>query len=640
MRYNKRLIIWVEALDAFDFVALFIETFFSGASVRYDEKNISGFTARLIGILQRCGHCKNFYMAKLTLGKKDTAGYALYYRKEDVLDVCLNRFCERYIPTEAERFKSAVKLYMSFYLEHRVTFVTMVEGSNEFKQGDSGNVIYLARHPLNSAIKQYYKKKGYIIRESASFFGHVKYFLSPCNRFFRLVAARFLPKRVRTNIYEPKPSIWIEYNSNNVCGFPFYHDAIDRKKFDVVCYLDRDDDIPLEKEARTIEGMGLKWIDLRSGSLARLANIGIMQLWDMYRALFSGNLGLPPWFRVFRFEFKMWYLLYKPVFSRFKVKVLIEHQEGSWVREPQMRALEDAGGIMLGYHWSNFMYYKIAHWSNPQHVYFVWGKVMHDWLKKKGSIARHVLPAGLWLGPSEEDAGKIRMKDGLKFIMAIFDSSVSYDIHQSEDSLAIFYLKLFDMLEKNPGWGGIVKSKNWSRINDLEFLPHGREIVSRTTSLIEQKRLIFLDNKISPVAAAARADISVCYSLNTAGIISSIYGHRAIHWDLSGWLHYPICKDPEKKVVFQNLEEMALALVRASAGDTEVGDFSKWKEAFNYFGDFNGRARISDFIRSFMTDIVVSGDPVKSLDLTVGRYVKTNDIKDTFFKEGGFWQDA
>ncbi len=113
---RRNRIIWVESLGVLDFIWLFIETFFSGASVRYDEKNISGIAARLISILQRRGRCKNFYMAKLTLDKKDAAGYALNYRKENDFDICLNKFCQRYIPTETERFKSAVKLYLNFLM--------------------------------------------------------------------------------------------------------------------------------------------------------------------------------------------------------------------------------------------------------------------------------------------------------------------------------------------------------------------------------------------------------------------------------------------------------------------------------------------------------------------------------------------
>ena len=638
MRHNNSKIIWVEALGIFDFIWLWIEILFSRACVRYDEKNISGVVASLISILQRHGLCKKFYKAELTLDKKDAAGYALTYYKEADFDICLNKFCQRYIPAETDIFKSTVKLYISLYLNHGVTFVTMVAGSDEFKQSGRVNVIYIARHPLNSVIKQFYQERGYALRESGLFFAYVQYFLRPFYRFASLVAKRIFPGRVKTNIYEPKPSIWIEHYHNSI-GFPFYLNALDKNKFDIVCYLDRNDNVHLKEEIKSIEDMHLKWIDLRAGSFVRFANLGVGQFWDMFCSLFCGYSGVPLWIRVFRFEFRMHYLLYKAVFSRFKVKVLMQHQDWSWAQEAQKRALEDAGGIMLGYHWSNCIFYKQAVYFTPQHVYFVWGKMMYEYLQKRGDIIRHVLPSGIWFGPSGDDSSAVKMRDDLKFIMAIFDSSVSYNIHQSEEALAGFYLKIFQMLEKNPGWGGIIKSRTWSRINDLEFLPHGKEIVSKAALLIEEKRLVFLNCKVSPVSAAVHADISVCYGLNSAGIISGIYGQRVIHCDSSGWLHYPLYKDSSQKVIFQSLDDALRALVMVSEGNTQIGDFSKWKQVFNYFGDFNGQGRISDFIRSFMEDVVVSSDPIKSLDLVAERYKEVNNIGSAFFRNDGLWED-
>jgi len=633
--------IWVEALGIFDFLFLLMETFFSGATVRYDEKNVSAMAACLINLLQRRGLCKNFYTAKLTLDKKDKAGYALSYRKENDLGICLSRFCQRCIPSESERSKSEVKLYLSFYLDNRVTFITMVENSDEFNRGDGKDVFYLVKHPLNSVIKQYYhKEKGFHIKEIGSFLEYVKYFLRPVYRFSSFVARKFSPKKLSTNIHEPKPSIWVEYYHNTSFGFPFYLNAIDRNKFDIVCYLDRNDGFPLKEEVKAIEEMRLKWIDLHSGSLVQLANISVGQVWSIFRVLFCGYPGLPLWFRVFRFESEMSYLLYKAVFSCFKVKVLIQHQEMSWVQVSQMRAVEDAGGIMLGYHWSNFIFYKQDGISFPQHVYFVWGKMMYECLHKRGNLSPYVLPAGLWFGYRDEDTSVIRMKDDLRFTIAIFDSSVAYNKHQSGDTLARFYLRILNVLDENLQWGGIIKSKNWNRINDLEFLPYGKEIIAKAASLIEQKRLVFLNSKVSPVTASARADISVCYGLNSAGIISGIHGHRAIHWDLSGMLHYPMYGELVQKVVFQDLEEMAQVLIRVSDGDTEIGDFSKGKKSYSYFDDFNGRSRIGDFIQSFMEDIFVSNDWVKSLDRVAAAYIKKNNIKDSFFERDNLWEDA
>ena len=82
----------------------------------------------------------------------------------------------------------------------------------------------------------------------------------------------------------------------------------------------------------------------------------------------------------------------------------------------------------------------------------------------------------------------------------------------------------------------------------------------------------------SPVDAAEAADLSVCFGLNSAGIIAGLLGLRAIHWDCTGWLKYPIYRDKDQKVFFATLPETRQAVMRAAAGDKTIGDFNKWRK--------------------------------------------------------------
>jgi len=631
--------IWVEKLGVLDLLVLFFETFFSRASVRYDEKKTSTVAASVLAILQSAKLANNFCKAKLTLNKKNSSGYALNYSMENDLDICLNRFCDTYIKNESARFKGAARLYITTYLTYRSTFVTMVESEIEFKDTGIANTLYLRRNPINSVVIPYYREKGYAVRESISLSECFAQYLKPFYRLLSIVAAKLSFGMTKTSIVKARPSIWVEYAHDNGSDCAFWREDIDETRFDIAYYLDRHEKIPFGEQTAAIEKQRLAWIDLHFYPLVKLSRIGIKEIIDMAGAFFSCPAGFPLWFRVFRFDFRMWYLLYKPVFQRFKVKVLLQHQEALWIKEPQVAALEAAGGIMLGFHWSNTPYYKGAFWSHPQHIYFVWGKMMYEWIEKRGNISRHVLPAGLWLSQSRESVGTGCLKDGLAFVLAIFDSSVAYNIYQSEDTLAEFYLKMLSMLENNPGWGGIVKSKNWKTIHDLEFLPRGKEIVSRASSLMKEKRLVFLDNRLSPVSASAYADISVCYAFNSAGVISSMRGYKAIHWDCSGWRHHSIHRDPGQKIVYQDLEKLEEAIYKASAGDASIGDFSKWRKAFNYFDDDNTGARVGGFIQSYMDDVIKSGDAIKSLDKAAKKYVEDNNVGDDFFKNSGYWED-
>jgi hypothetical protein len=158
-------------------------------------------------------------------------------------------------------------------------------------------------------------------------------------------------------------------------------------------------------------------------------------------------------------------------------------------------------------------------------------------------------------------------------------------------------------------------------------------------AMIENGKVVYLDRIYSPVTASAIADILVCYGLNSAGVIAGAHGHRAVHWDCSGWIHHSIYRDPEQKIVYQDLDKLEEALYKASVGDASIGDFSKWRKAFNYFDDENAGARVGGFIQSYMEDVIKSGDAMQSLDKAVKKYIKDNNVGDDFFQHSGYWDD-
>ena len=115
----------------------------------------------------------------------------------------------------------------------------------------------------------------------------------------------------------------------------------------------------------------------------------------------------------------------------------------------------------------------------------------------------------------------------------------------------------------------------------MRHLPSGEEIVCRIKSLEKQGRLRVLDwTTYSPVDAAEAADLSVCFGLNSAGIIAGLLGLRAIHWDCTGWLNYPVYRDKDQKVFFATLPETRQAVMLAAAGDKTIGAFNKWRQTY------------------------------------------------------------
>lgn len=635
----KKTVYWLEHLGIWEVLIFSVRAVFCRIKVNYDENKDSPLAVKLLVLFKG----RLFYPAHLTLDKKDKSGYALNYRMEKILDECSDDFCSRYLAGEAEYFKRMVKSFISSQRFYRVTFLTMVKATPEFIENKdvNHNIIYLVKNPLNKTFLNFYRKSGYSLKESLFSFEYCKYYVRPLYLLMRILFSRFFSAdRITTNISQPRPAIWIEYSHDAIVDYAFWrHYANKANDFDIVYYITNKDKKTAVQARAKVEAHGMKYIGLDFNSLLKLTAPGFGVASRLIKAFFEGRPGSPLWLAVFRFEYRMWYELYLRVFKRFKVKVLIQHEEFSWVQQPQKEAVESAGGIMVGFHWSSFPYFRAPFHLTPQHVFFVWGGINRECMVKNGSPARYILPSGVWI-TNDTNGGCSRefFSKRPAFVLAIFDSSVGYNFYVSPASLQQFYLRIIKLLENNKEWGGIIKSKNWA-LDDFMLLPGGEEVISRIKTLINDRRVVMLDKRVSPVVASAYADLSVCYSVNSAGIIAGAHGYRAIHWDSSGWLHHPLYKEKGQKVLFGDLDEFERMIVEASKGNTAIGDFSAWRGAFNHFKDAGAAGRIGRFIDTFMSKAAVRGQEHALCD-SVNEYIAENKVAEDFFKDTDWWGNS
>lgn len=165
-------------------------------------------------------------------------------------------------------------------------------------------------------------------------------------------------------------------------------------------------------------------------------------------------------------------------------------------------------------------------------------------------------------------------------------------------------------------------------MDELAFLPGGKEIRLRLGKLIEERRVVWLDyNGYTPVAVARVVDLSLCLGINSAGIVCAAHGFRALHWDNVGWKHYPHYSELSGKVVFSSLEEMKKAVFQVYKGESTMGDLSSWHEDYNFFNDQKGMSRITDFIDIFMDCLEQAQTRDGALTDTVSRYCQKNRIR-------------
>ena len=255
----------------------------------------------------------------------------------------------------------------------------------------------------------------------------------------------------------------------------------------------------------------------------------------------------------------------------------------------------------------------------------------------KGHTCRYVLPSGIWLKPTDQRRPKEldHLSKELDFIIAVFDANVAHGFMQTPvltpESLSLFLLRIVGLLEQNQRWGAIIKCKHQSIYDYEDILQQGGEIVARMRSLNKQNRLVELQVETSPITASENSDLAVCYAFNSAGIVSGIYGYRAILWDCLG-IEHPFYGDPDQKIVYRSLDELEGAIYSASQGDTTIGDFTKWRQEYNYFLDYQGDKRIGWFVQAFMEEIGRTNDAETALDLVVKRYIGENQIGDEFFR--------
>ncbi len=636
--------IWVERLSFFLVLSLLIKSILYGYAICYSEHTTSPMGKRLLALLEKCHLLNNFRRINISLEKRKPYDCTPYYRFIENLNICFGQFCDTYLSDKPASFKNMVKNYLSrSVLYKRFCFITAVETEIALKGEMKKNkhILYIVHHPLNHTIVSFLTQRGFIIKESLDYKETVKLFIGPCYYIAAVLLSKIIPAKIKSNISEVRPSIWVEYLSHDYFfDLTFWKQYVNMRDFDMVYYIDRSDTPIKNVPVKEIEKLGYKWIDAHSFSLMQMSKISLFNVMRYIHEIFNKSLSLPLWFRVFNFYYNFWLCTYTSIFKYYKVKLLIQHQDHFWRQEVQKKAIESSGGIIIGFHWSNYLtsYEPVIYF--PYQVYFLWGKTIYDFVQKKDNTCKYIIPSGLWITDDKKKIeGLNNLSYNLNFIINIFDSSTAYYLHQTPDTLSQFYLRILQLIEDNPSWGVIVKSKNCENLYEFSELPQGNEIILRMHNLIQQGRLVILSDATSPVSVLSYANLSICYGVNTAGIIAGIHGYKAIHWDCSGWLKHPFYKDSEQKFIFKTLDELEEAIIKVANGDKTIGDFSKWRQKLNYFDDFKAPERVGKFIQTFMNEIIKTDNMKHSLDFAVNRYIEENKIGEDLFKPDDWWDE-
>jgi hypothetical protein len=634
---QKSKTLWLESLTVGGILFLVLRNGIAGYEVFFDEHKATPRALRFAAIVGKIFPV-GFYPASLCLNQKDEKGLALEYYRADNLCAVVDRFCETQLSGDPAWLREMTKCFISSQIMDRVTFVTLVLHRIRGTES-SEHLIYLSGHYLNFLLQDFFKPQ-IKVESIPSITAFLRLVAIPFGLIGRAGMQQLFHTGVKGNTRENQkvPAVWIElapksgvwkqlreFIATNSAG----------RIYDIVYYLDRSDTPAIAETTKELENQGFGWIDTHSMLHARLFAPDYLKL---MAGFFVSLRQRHFWFALFLFRFEIMRALYLSLYKRFNVRLLFQHQETSWLQEAQKQAIESAGGIMAGLHWSSYQINtNYPCHLNPQHVMLVWGGAHREYLETNGNTCSHIIPCGLWVAGSGAKQEEINPPHKGNFTIAIFDSSVEYLIHQSPENLSKFYREILGILEDNPSFSAIMKTKS-SQVSDLRHLPAGEEIVCRIKSLENQGRLRVLDwVRHSPVDAAEAADLSVCFGLNSAGVVAGLLGLRAIHWDCTGWLKYPVYRDKDQKVFFATLSEVRQAVMRVAAGDKTIGAFNKWRKRINHFDDCAGRERILRFINLYMQE---TGGGIAGLDSTVKQYLSEQVGAVEFYEAKKRWWKA
>jgi hypothetical protein len=635
----RKLVVWVERLRIFEILLFLTLGIFRDISIRYDEESLSKEAKRLLGSLKGNGFAHIFCPINLSLEKRTVSGNSLTYMVDDYLRICLGQFSKRHLSQEPSRIVMMIECYLAGILKKRVSFITCVEEEiTDSEKMKATHILLLRKEMINEIIIDFYSGRGFLVKESIGSISWIKDIIRPFYLIALFIGAIIIKKETRSNLSDVRDSIWIEYDDgvDSFVDTSFWRRHVKKEAWNIVFYLDRIDTPCNDETIKKIENKGYPWVDFHDPiSFVSLSDYSLTYLKDTIKKATS-KTG-PLWLRLFWMQYFLMLAAYGESFKVFKVRMIVQNRDTSWIQEIQRQAVAGAGGIMMGTHWSNFPCIMSPLHLFPHHVYFVWGKIFRDVMVRGENSCDYILPSGLWIQSDDRSVEKLReLKTKVKFCVSLFDSSFAYNIHLTPRSLSEFYLRIIDIIEKNGSWGAVVKSKN-SNIKGLLSLPGGGEIVNRLEALLNSGRLLILDSSVSPLTVSEYTDLSLCFGLNSAGIVVGARGARAIHWDCSGWTMHPIYRDPSQNIIYRTLDEFEKAIMRAGAGDTSIGDFSKWRKEYDYYCDDEAGKRVGDYVGHYMETVIRTDDPQKSLVGAVNKYISENGVGDEFMVEKNNW---
>jgi hypothetical protein len=286
-------------------------------------------------------------------------------------------------------------------------------------------------------------------------------------------------------------------------------------------------------------------------------------------------------------------------FRHYRAIAHIHTQDTGTPMVAQSIAIDLAGGISIGYHWSHLFLPTATH-AQDHTVYFSWGPYYDSFLKRPPSQITHLLYSG-YLScrgepPSAEGARHLRRSlevRGADYVIGLFDSSFDDSIHISKDMYRALHEAVLGLVARDPSLGLILKPKD---NNNLSQFPAIRSVVER---LCVEGRCVVLDSTMMAAEAALAADIVVGLGLSSAAIEGALLASKpGLHCDLSRKYDDRLYRWGYGRVIFDDPDRLLDAIEEHRRGNRrDIGDHTAILAEIDPYQDGAGSSRIGEYLR-------------------------------------------
>jgi hypothetical protein len=436
------------------------------------------------------------------------------------------------------------------------------------------------------------------------FFALVVY--SWCYKFFRY---DYKNKKKKAHIFEEH--IFNIFDRYPEAGHLFWFESSEIDPKDLVLYFDRADLKINRKLTKEIDDRRMRSVNMTHP---------VIHVDHPFKLLIN-TFKAVKWFKSFSYQevdiwltqIKYFFLIncFRETFRKYRCKIIHQHQE-FWPNTLVMAlAIRMEKGVFVWNHWSvDHFPVSYFHWGFAD-IVFSWGKYNDGYFNCHDFSYKYLFQTGLIAGDGnlninnekekeKEKKFSQRLSSDLNLVVNILDSTYGITNQNSFYSMIYFYKEILSKIYNHKSWGATIKSKGKA----FEKIIYNKEIAYYVNLLKNENRLVILPSDLKVSTSANISDISVCYGINSAGVIAALSGSKSIYWDLPGTLEHPLYYLEKKdSLIFSTIDEIVQALEKFVLGNQKIGDHDDCLSLFDTFRDDQGQKRVGKIMSRLFSDL-------------------------------------